>query len=216
MQSKPIVSIAADRLIAHPANPNRMAAAVYKKLVTHIERTGNYEPIVVRNHPDCDGHFEILNGHHRLKAISQIGHEVVDCVVWEVDDDEADMLLLTLNRLQGSDDTARKSALIKRLSESYDSKSLARRINESKKTIERLKEFTPSITKLNRDMPTLLNAVVFYLSDEQKAVVTNAIAAATEKDWPGSSAQKKAKAITAICQKIIEQQTQQPESLELR
>jgi len=63
-QRKEIVSVDICRLIAHPANPNRMTAETLKKLKSHIERTGNYEPIVVRPHRERSDCFEILNGYH--------------------------------------------------------------------------------------------------------------------------------------------------------
>ncbi len=46
-----IQSIAIDRLIPHPDNPNRMSKANFDKLVRNIERSGRYEPLVVRPLP---------------------------------------------------------------------------------------------------------------------------------------------------------------------
>ena len=46
-----IQSIAIDRLIPHPDNPNRMSKANFDKLVRNIERSGRYEPLVVRPIP---------------------------------------------------------------------------------------------------------------------------------------------------------------------
>ena len=51
-----IQSIALDKLVAHPDNPNRMSKAKFAKLLRNIERTGRYEPLVVRpcpQKPDC-------------------------------------------------------------------------------------------------------------------------------------------------------------------
>jgi ParB-like chromosome segregation protein Spo0J len=47
-----IKSIALSKLVAHPDNPNVMSEATFRKLVRNIERTGLYEPIVVRVHPE--------------------------------------------------------------------------------------------------------------------------------------------------------------------
>ena len=49
--SQTVVSLPLHRLRAHPANPNRISNAAFNKLVRHIERTGQYEPLVVRIHP---------------------------------------------------------------------------------------------------------------------------------------------------------------------
>jgi len=43
-----VQSIALDRLIAHPDNPNRMSSGNFAKLVRNIEQTGRYEPLIVR------------------------------------------------------------------------------------------------------------------------------------------------------------------------
>jgi len=46
--SNEIVKIPLDKLSPHPDNPNRMSKATFAKLVRNIERTGRYEPLVVR------------------------------------------------------------------------------------------------------------------------------------------------------------------------
>ena len=81
-----IHSIALDKLVGHPGNPNIMSSDKFGKLVRNIERTGRYEPLVVRPHPAKAGFFEIINGHHRSKALAKLGRERADCVVWDVDD----------------------------------------------------------------------------------------------------------------------------------
>lgn len=60
MKSK-IREIALDKLIPHPDNANRMSRAALAKLVRNIERTGCYEPLVVRPHPEQRGIFQIIN-----------------------------------------------------------------------------------------------------------------------------------------------------------
>src|SRR4030042_1004922 len=96
-----VQSIGLEKLIAHPANPNRMSTATFGKLVRNIERTGRYEPIVVRPHPARGGYFQIINGHHRCRVLTKLGYETADWVVWDVDDEQGGILLATLNRLCG-------------------------------------------------------------------------------------------------------------------
>ena len=105
-----IMKIDIGKLKAHPENPNRMNDVTFNKLVRHIERTGFYEPVVVRCH---GSDYQILNGHHRVKALKQLGRKKIDCVIWDVDDDRARVLLSTLNRLGGSDVFEKKAALLK-------------------------------------------------------------------------------------------------------
>jgi ParB family chromosome partitioning protein len=136
--AKRIESIGIDKLIAHPANPNRMSDASFRKLASHIERTGNYEPVIVRPHPKQNGCYEIINGHHRARALKKLGCKTCDCIEWQVDDAETLILLATLNRLAGADVLEKKSELIKSLSDRFSTKELAKHLPDTKSAIERL------------------------------------------------------------------------------
>ena len=197
---KQIESIAIDRLAAHPANPNRMSSSAFKKLCGHIAETGNYEPVIVRPKSGKPGRFEILNGHHRIMALKKLGTENADCVVWDVDDDRALILLGTLNRLSGSDDLGKKSELIKQLSKSFDSRQLAKLLPETKKSIERLKDLNIRTKKASASQKAFLNPVVFFLTDNQKQIVDEAIASAIDPRQTGTTAQKRAWSIAKILQ----------------
>jgi ParB-like chromosome segregation protein Spo0J len=70
-----VQSIALDKLVAHPDNPNRMSKAKFAKLLRNIERTGRYEPLVVRSCPQKPDCFQIINGHHRLQALIELGNK---------------------------------------------------------------------------------------------------------------------------------------------
>ena len=61
-----IQSIALDKLVAHPDNPNRMSKANFAKLIRNIKRTGRYEPLVVRPCPDARG---ARDDEHRASSI---------------------------------------------------------------------------------------------------------------------------------------------------
>jgi len=115
-----VKSIAIAQLTAHPANANRMSKANFAKLVRNIERTGRYEPLIVRPQPKKKGFFQIINGHHRCRALKKLGIKQADAIVWDIDDSQTDIFLATLNRLCGTDETAKKAALIKRLNEKLD------------------------------------------------------------------------------------------------
>ena len=206
-----IESIGIDRLVAHPANPNRMSGAAFKKLVGHIERTGNYEPVIVRPHPKRAGCFEIINGYHRVEALKQSGRKRCDCVVWQVDDTEALLLVATLNRLCGSDELDKKSELIKSLSKRFSTKELVGKLAESRKSIERLKELSRPVPLLNLRQSAkvrltakvFLNPLMFFLSDEQKKIVDEALAKAAGPNQPGTGAQKRAGAIVKIAETFL-------------
>ncbi len=205
---KQIQVIGIDRLLANPASPNRMPKAAFAKLKSHIERTGNYEPLVVRSRSGRPRCFEIINGAHRAEVLRQLGYTWADCVVWEVDDDEMLVLSGTLNRLRGRDDLGAKSALIKRLCERFDVRQLVARLPESRKTIERLRDVEKQPPAAAARAKEFLNPVVFFLTDEQKQILNDAMGGGAAGDKAPTSAPARAGAITAICREYAKHSIQ--------
>jgi len=199
-----IESIALDKLIAHPGNANRMSKSNFAKLVAHIKRSGRYEPIVVRPHPGRTGSFEIINGHHRIEALKQLGKKDADCVVWDVDDEQADILLATLNRLAGKDDVHKKSAIYEQLSKRFSSKQLSRLLPETKTQIERLVNLHRG--SYTADIPTtqtFANTKVFFLDDEQEQVIERALESAMGDINEAGRAKRRAKGLVKIAQAYV-------------
>ena len=203
-ESSTIFQIPVERLIAHPLNPNRMSGANFEKLKSHIARSGNYEPIIVRAHPDIDSAFEIINGHHRLKALRQLNRQMADCIEWDVDDDETMLLLTTLNRLGGVDELSTKSELIQTLSQKYSSKALAGMLPDTKEVIEKLKDITKPIADIAQDSKAFLNTFVFCLDDAQAGILNQALEAALKPDKSKTFAQRKTDALTKIADCFIQ------------
>lgn len=122
-----------ERLEPHPNNSNVMTDTLRKKLTRHIQRTGRYPPLIVRplgqlqdDDDDAPGHgaqdapverYQVIDGHHRLIALRELGHATARCDVWDVDDEQTLTLLATLNRLEGRDDPQQRAALLERLKE---------------------------------------------------------------------------------------------------
>ncbi|MHC4891065.1 MAG: ParB N-terminal domain-containing protein, partial [Planctomycetota bacterium] len=133
-----IQSIALNKLVTHPDNPNQQSRVNFAKLVRNIERSGRYEPLTVRPCPEKAGYFQIINGHHRCHALAKLGYKSADCIVWDIDDEETDILLATLNRLCGSDELAKKLKLLERLNKRIETGRLAKLLPQTAKQIERL------------------------------------------------------------------------------
>src|SRR3990172_561986 len=127
-----------DQLRPHPLNSNVMPEDLRQKLKAHIHRTGRYPFLVVRPHPDEPGTYQVLDGHHRVEILRELGHTEARCDVWEVDDREAKLLLATLNRLQGQDVPIRRAELIHELLGEMSADDLAGLLPESDKQIEEL------------------------------------------------------------------------------
>jgi len=168
-------SIAIGKLIAHPGNANVMGESIFKKLVRNIEKTGRYEPVVVRPHPKKEDFFEIINGHHRIKALEQLGYKQVDCVVWDVDDEETEILLTTLNRLCGRDELSKRISLLKGLKKRMETRELAKLLPVTAKQIERLTNMRMPSAPVRSDGVSFLMPMVFFVTDEQKRIIEEAI-----------------------------------------
>jgi len=169
-----IRSISIDKLIAHPDNPNRMSKANFAKLIRNIKRTGRYEPLIARPHPNHPQAYQIINGHHRWRALRELGYKNADAIIWDVDNEQADIFLATLNRLEGSDVLDKKLALLKRLNESAfggQTRKLAKLLPQTKKQIERLTNLKlPRVTSIGQRASSFANPLVFFVTDQTTGV----------------------------------------------
>jgi ParB-like chromosome segregation protein Spo0J len=191
-----------DCLEPHPENANRMSADRLEKLKGHIARTGLYEPLVVRptQNAECgtrnkrqngengknatrSARYQILNGHHRARVLRELGHTRARCDVWDVDDDEARMLLATLNRLEGRDDPKARARLVAHLATGRSAEDLARLLPEPPDAVERLLRLAepPPEPAPPDSLAPLPQALIFFLSEEQEAVVREALGAVAEE-----------------------------------
>jgi len=163
-------TIALDLLDDHPDNANRMGEDLLAKLVAHIRDNGKYPPLIIRPHPQHAGRYQILDGHHRAKALHQLGRTEACCEIWDVDDGQTDLLLLTLNRLCGEDDPYRRGALLKRAAELGGLKELAAKLPEDVPRIHKLIEATqaPPLPSPPPDLASMPQAVTFFLTAGQR------------------------------------------------
>jgi hypothetical protein len=194
-----VSSIPIDRLAAHPGNPNRMSKRNFARLVRNIERTGLYEPLVVRRQDDC---LQIINGHNRWLALKQLGYETADTVVWDLDDAEADILLCSLNRLKGSDVLEKKLALLERLNRNMEARELARILPFTCSQIEKLKNLKVPSAPAKVSAKSFVVPMVFFLSAEQQQIVAEAMASTPESDEKTKAA-RNAAALTKMAQCFI-------------
>jgi len=191
-------SIALDKLDAHPDNPNEQSRVNFGKLVRNIERTGRYEPLIVRPSPDKAGFFQIINGHHRCQALMRLGYEAAECIVWDIDDKQTDILLATLNRLGGSDNLGKKLKLLKRLNKRLDSGELAKLIPQTQKQIERLANLKVPSSPAKINAKHFLSPLVFFVRDAQQRQIENALSLVEEPKSEMTNAAKRAAALTHI------------------
>lgn len=131
---------------AHPANPNLMSADQLNLLAANIQATGRYQPLVVRQSGD---RFQTLNGAQRGEALRRLGYEHAWCISWEVSDEDALLLLASLNSIHGDDVPALRSALLSDLAEHRTLGELATLLPEDEVELsELLDEELPSVDQL--------------------------------------------------------------------
>lgn len=170
-------SIAMEKLIAHPDNPNRMSKVNFSKLVSNIERSGRYEPLTVRPNPGKAGYFQIINGCHRCQALAKLGKKNAECIVWDIDDEQTDILLATLNRLSGKDELGKKLKLLNRLTKRTEAAALSKLLPQTAKQIERLVNLKIPSVPAEMIGKYLLNPMVFFVDDEQRKIIEGALSA---------------------------------------
>lgn len=190
-----LMSIPIDKLIDHPGNPNQMSKRNFARLVRNIERTGHYEPLIVRRQGGC---FQIINGYYRCRALKHLGYQTVDAVVWNVDDTEADLLLYTLNRLSGSDVLEKKLALLDRINCNLDAHEMTKLLPFTRSQIEKLRNIKVPSAPARISTKSFAVPMVFFLSADQQEIVTKALASARESQNEKTQAARNAAALTEI------------------
>lgn len=172
MTDQTMMNIPLGQLIAHPRNSNVMSQAMLVKLTRHIEASGQYPPIIVRRLEDEDGQarYQILDGHHRVAALGRLSAQTARCVVWQADDQQALMLLATLNRLQGADDPRKRARLVGELVSRLDLASLGKQLPETAEKLKKMLALNQSIPPLRPPVSTdqMPEAVHFFLLADQR------------------------------------------------
>jgi ParB/RepB/Spo0J family partition protein len=198
-----IQAILLNKLIAHPDNPNRMSKSNLAKLVRNIEQTGRYEPIIVRPHPQKQNYFQIINGYHRCQALTKLGYKTADCIVWDTDDKQTDILLATLNRLGGLDNLDKKIGLLKRLNKRMESAELAKLLPATAKQIERLVNLKRPKRPASIHPQLLMNPMVFFVNDAQQKTIENALSLVQESRNEETKAARRAAALAQIAEHFL-------------
>ena len=190
--------IALGKLEFHPDNPNKQSRVNFARLVRNIERTGRYEPLIVRPCLKKAGRFQIINGHHRCQALVRLGYETADCIIWDINDEETDILLTTLNRLGGSDELGKKLKLLKRLNKRLESRELAKLLPQTPKQIERLTHLKKPGAPAKINANYFANPLVFFVNDAQQQQIEKALSRVEEPKAKMTKAAKRAAALTHI------------------
>jgi ParB-like chromosome segregation protein Spo0J len=199
-----------DDLLPHPLNSNVMPEDLQAKLKAHIKKSGRYPHLIVR--PKEAGRFQVLDGHHRVAILRELGHTEARCDVWNVDDREAKLLLATLNRLQGQDLPIRRAHLLHELLGEMSLDDLAGLLPETDKQLEELhallefpaEEIAAQLEEqAAKDEKVLPRIMTFVVSPAQEELIERAVEMASD-GTPGRD--RKAKGLANLAQRFLEGQ----------
>lgn len=204
-----LVSIAIKDISPHPLNSNQMSAELLDSLKTNIDRTNNYPPIIVRPIDVDIGKYETLDGHNRLTVLDELGFLRATCYVWPCSDEEALVLLATLNRLEGEDVPSRRVVLLKEIHELIPDLDLASVLPENKAMIEELLALTDiDEARLWDELESAFSNtgsgpvhISFAINREDESLVEQAVSLAQE-GLTGTN--RRGGALAAICRRYKE------------
>lgn len=203
------------KLVPHPANANVMPEEMRRKLAAHIKQSGRYPAVIVRPHPTQEGVYQILDGHHRVDVLRELGYAEVRCDVWGVTDREAKILLATLNRLEGQDMPLKRAQLIHELLGEMRLDDLAGLLPEDQRQIEDLHsllEFpADEVAELleeqaEEEEKVLPRVLTFVVTPEQEQTIERAVEMASD-GTPGRD--RRAKGLINLSQEYLEKQNEE-------
>jgi ParB-like chromosome segregation protein Spo0J len=178
-----------ENLLPHPLNSNVMPPEYRERLLAHIRRTSRYPYLVVRPHPTEAEKYQVLDGHHRVAILKDLGHTEARCDVWNVDDREAKLLLATLNRLEGQDQPLRRAQLLHELLGEWNAQDLGALLPESEAEIRDLHsllefpadeiaaELAADAEEREKTLPVVIH---FVVSHEQAELIDQAVERASD------------------------------------
>ncbi|MGE5293620.1 MAG: ParB N-terminal domain-containing protein, partial [Solirubrobacterales bacterium] len=156
--------------------------------------------------------FQIINGHHRCEALQRLGRTSVDAVVWNVDDEQTDILLSTLTRLGGRDNQEKKQSLLTRLAHRIPTRKLARLLPQTLGQIERLIAAVGASWPKAAKSQAFAIPMVFFVDGRQQQGIEAALASAERSSEGQTRAARRAEALTRIATRFLAPPEREPKS----
>jgi ParB family chromosome partitioning protein len=197
-QREKVMDIPLSEISDFPGHPFKVKAdEAMLEMADSVKQYGVLVPGLVR--PKADGGYEMVAGHRRKKASELAGRETMPCIVRELDDDQATIIMVDSNlqreniapsekafaykmkleamKRQGQRTDLTSAQLGRKLEGKESREKLAEQVGESKNQISRyirLTELTPSILEMVDDKRIAFNPAVelSYLSEEERKPCT--------------------------------------------
>jgi ParB-like chromosome segregation protein Spo0J len=154
--------------------------------------------------------YQVLDGHHRVGVLRELGHTEARCDVWDVDDREAKLLLATLNRLEGQDQPIRRAQLIHELLGEMGMEDLAGLLPETDRQLEDLhsllefpaEEVAAQLEAEAEEAEKVLPRVMsFVVSPDQEDLIERAVETASD-GTPGRD--RRARGLANLARRFLE------------
>lgn len=187
----------------NPDNPNEMSAADYDALKAEIRDHGYTQPVLVR---PLENGYQLIDGEHRWRAVSEIGFASVPAVVIEADDDDSKVRLVAMNRLRGKFVPLKLAYVIADLAQKIPEKELRKRLGMSESELHdhlRNANFADGVSEslsAANARPEGRNVSVFCSEDDAAMIEATLDLVAPEKEERGA-------ALAKICKEWSEART---------
>lgn len=100
-----IETLPIDRLVPFSKHPFKIRENErLEELSNSIKEQGVLVPLIVRVHPEKRGYYEILAGHHRNVGAQRVGLDEIPCIIKNVDDNVAALIVVESNKQRGFSD----------------------------------------------------------------------------------------------------------------
>lgn len=181
---KDIQQLPIDELKPYPNQPFRpYTHDKLLELADDIAMNGIISPVIVR---ELNGAYQILAGHNRVSAAKIAKLDTVPCIIKDVNDDEANLILVNTNLNQRQELLPSEKAFAYRMQlEAIERQGatncrtlieVAKSNDESRRQIQRYIRLTYLIPDFitmidDGDMPVMAGVELSYLSDEEQWIV---------------------------------------------
>ncbi|NQT72450.1 MAG: ParB N-terminal domain-containing protein [Chloroflexi bacterium] len=206
-----MIDIPIKNLKPAPWNSNVMDDRMIDRLKESIMRYGCLTNLVVR--PLIDRDYEVIGGNWRLKVLSEMGIDTIPCAVVGIDDAQARLLSLALNRIEGEDDLGLKAEALKKVLEDISQEDVLELLPETAQSLQALAsigqvEMATYLQNWQQAQSARLHHAQFQLTKAQSEVVEEALKSVLPKidKSEADSPNMRGTALYFICKSFIDKE----------
>lgn len=190
-------------------SPNSMDETMMKKLRASLEQYGLVAALVVRR--VGTNAYEVLGGNQRLLVLRDMGVKEVACIILDLDDAQARLLAMVLNRTRGEDDIGLKAELLRQVMEEIPQSDLIALLPENTESLNMLatlgqETMARHLEAWERAQKARLHTLQVRLTKDQLNVVHQALSKALPKakERPNDNPNARGNALYIICSSFLE------------